>query len=237
MVTVAGGSLRAGPVRHWGWTQCPEDLGRTYMAPARRSPVDDSATRTALLDAAAAVMLEEGYAALTSRRLAQRAGVNNGLVSYYFGTMDSLFIELFRRGAERSLARLRQALRSPQPLWALWELTHDFSSNALTMEFIALANHRKAIKAEIAKYSRKFRTLQVEALSDVIKGYGVDTERWPPASLILAMAAASRFLHIEEGFDVRIGHAELVTVIEREIAALEGQRRPDGGEVAGRQAS
>ena len=78
----------------------------------RRSPVDDSVTRTALLDAAAALMLEEGYAAVTTRRLAQRAGVNNGLVSYYFGTLDALFIELFRRGAERSLARLRQALQS-----------------------------------------------------------------------------------------------------------------------------
>jgi hypothetical protein len=38
------------------------------------------------------------------------------------------------------------------------------------------------------------------------------------------MAAASRFLHMEEGFDVRIGHAELIAVIEREITALEGQR-------------
>jgi AcrR family transcriptional regulator len=207
------------------------------MAPARRSPVDDSATRTALLDAAADVMLEEGYAAVSTRRLAQRAGVNNGLVSYYFGTMDSLFIELFRRGAERSLARLRQVLRSPQPLWALWELTHDFSSNALTMEFIALANHRKAIKAEIAEYSRTFRTLQLDALSEVITGYGVDPERWPPASLILVMAASSRFLHIEDAFDVHIGHAELVAAIEREITALEGERRPAGSEVADQRAS
>jgi AcrR family transcriptional regulator len=196
--------------------------GRTSMAPARRSPVDDSTTRTALLDAAAAIMLEEGYAAVTTRRLAQRAGVNNGLVSYYFGTMDALFIELFKRGAERSLARLVESLQSPQPLWALWELTHDFTSNALTMEFIALANHRKAIKAEISAYSLRFRTVQLEALTGVLAGYGVDPGRWPPAAVILAMAAASRFLHMEEGFDVLVGHAELVAVIEREIGALEG---------------
>jgi hypothetical protein len=60
----------------------------------------------------------------------------------------------------------------------------------------------------------------------VIKGYGVDPERWPPASLILVMAASSRFLHMEDAFDVHIGHAELVAVIEREITALEGRRRP-----------
>ncbi|MEU6750604.1 TetR/AcrR family transcriptional regulator [Spirillospora sp. NPDC046719] len=199
--------------------------------PARRSPVDDSATRTALLDAAQELMLEEGYAAVTTRRLGAKAGLNNALVFYYFGTMDNLFVELFRRGAERSLERLRRALRSPQPLWALWELTHDYSSNALTMEFIALANHRKAIRAEIAAYSRTFRTLQLETLSDVLDGYGVDPERWPPVSLILFMTGISRFLHIEEGFDLDVGHAETVAVIEREIRALEGDRRPADAEV------
>ncbi|XVQ09406.1 TetR/AcrR family transcriptional regulator [Spirillospora sp. CA-255316] len=207
--------------------------------PARRSPVDESATRTALLDAAEALMLEEGYAAVTTRRLGAKVGLNNALVFYYFGTMDNLFIALFRRGAERSLARLVEALRSPQPLWAFWELTHDFSSNALITEFTALANHRKAIRAEIAAYSKKFRTLQVETLSEVLEGYGVDSERWPPASLILLMASFSRFMHIEEEFDLDIGHAETVAVIEREIRALEGDRLParteteDEGEAEG----
>ncbi|KAB2381273.1 TetR/AcrR family transcriptional regulator [Actinomadura montaniterrae] len=200
--------------------------------PARRSPVDDSATRTALLDAAQELMLEEGYAAVTTRRLGAKAGLNNALVFYYFGTMDNLFVELFRRGAERSLERLQRALRSPQPLWALWELTHDYSSNALTMEFIALANHRKAIRAEIAAYSRRFRTLQLDMLSDVLDGYGIDRDRWPPVTLILFMTGISRFLHIEEGFDLDVGHAETVAVIEREIRALEGDRRPAGAESA-----
>ncbi|KPM52339.1 TetR family transcriptional regulator [Frankia sp. R43] len=195
------------------------------MAPARRSTVEDSVTRTALLDATESLMLEEGYAAVTTRRLASKAGVNNGLVYYYFGTMDGLYIELFRRGAERSLARLRLILQSPQPLWALWDLTHDFSSNALTMEFTALANHRKAIRAEIAAYSRTFRKLELDALTEALKDYGVDHERWPPVSLILAMTAISRFLQIEEDFDVTVGHAEMVAVIEREIRALEGERR------------
>jgi AcrR family transcriptional regulator len=202
------------------------------MAPARRSSVDDSTTRTALLDATAALMLEEGYAAVTTRRLAGKAGLNNGLVYYYFGTMDGLYVELFRRGAERSLARLELALRSPQPLWAVWELAHDYSGNALTMEFIALANHRKAIRTEIASYSRTFRTLQLDALSGVLRGYGVDPARWPAAAVVVAMAAVSRFLHIEESFDVDAGHAEMVAVVEREIRALEGDRLPADDAVA-----
>jgi AcrR family transcriptional regulator len=202
---------------------------------ARRGTVDELTTRAALLDAAAAIMLEEGYAAVSTRRVATRAGLNNALVYYYFGTMDGLFVELFHRGAERTLERLRLALRSPQPLWAVWDLTHDFPNNALTMEFIALANHRKAIRAEIAEYSRKFRTLQIETLSGALDGYGVDPLRWPPVTLILLMAGISRFLHIEEAFEVDIGHAEMVAVIEREIRALEGDRRPADDEVAVRQ--
>jgi AcrR family transcriptional regulator len=193
----------------------------------RRSPVDDSASRTALLDAAEALMLEEGYAAVTTRRVAAQAGVNSALVAYYFGAKDGLFIELFHRGANRSLERLRSALSGAQPLWALWDLTRTYSENNLLMEFMALANHREALRAEIAAYSKTFRTMQVEALSGVLARYGVDPERWPPAALILLMASVSRFVQIEDSFDVDIGHRELLAVIEREIQALEGARRPE----------
>jgi AcrR family transcriptional regulator len=170
-------------------------------------------------------MLEEGYAAVSSRRVANEAGVNVGLVYYYFETMDDLFIALFRRGAERSLERQAAVLSSPQPLWGLWDLTHHQTSPAITMEYIALANHRKAIRAEIADYSRRFRVMQLEALGQVLAGYGIDTEEWPPVSIILMMTGISRFLLIEEGFDLDAGHAETVALIERLILDLEGPRR------------
>jgi len=47
--------------------------------------------------------------------------------------MDSLFVELFRRGAERGLERQTAALQSPQPLWALWEALHDHINNVRTV--------------------------------------------------------------------------------------------------------
>ena len=83
--------------------------------PARRKSNDDSATRTAFLDAAEALMLEEGYASVTSLGSAGRAGLPNA-IQYYFETMDDLFIELFRRGAQRSLARQEEVLNSRQTL-------------------------------------------------------------------------------------------------------------------------
>ena len=109
-------------------------------------------------------MLEEGYTAVTSRKIASRAGLPNA-IHYYFEDMDDLFVELFRRGAARSLARQEEALASPQPLWAFWGLPMDRSNGDFTAEFIALANRRKAIRSEIADSSRLFRPTQLAALA------------------------------------------------------------------------
>ena len=191
---------------------------------ARRATADDHNTRDAILDAAERLMVDEGYAAVTSRRVASLAGVNSALVYYWFESMDGLFVALFRRGADRSFQRLEEVLGSPQPLWRFWDFVHDRSSSARTMEFIALANHRKAVQVEIADYSRKFRKRELELLEDVLAGYGLDRDRWPAASIVLSLSGISRFLLIEEAFGVDVGHAETVAVIERELAALEGDR-------------
>jgi hypothetical protein len=73
-------------------------------------------------------------------------------------------------------------------------------------------------------------------LSAVLESYGVDPERWPPASVILILSGISRFLLLEEAFDVDVGHAETEAIVEGYIRSLEGERilRPsvalgDGG--------
>ena len=195
------------------------------MGSGRRAGTEDSKTRSLLLDATEKLMLEEGYAAVSSRRVAATAGVNAALVYYYFGSMDDLFIALFRRGAQRSLDRQAEALASDQPLWALWESTHSLTNTALTMEFIALANHRKAIQSEIVSYSQKFRSMQLDVMSVVLKGYGIDADRWPPVTVMLLMSAISRFLLMEEAFGIDAGHAETVALVEHHLQQLEGERR------------
>src|SRR5512139_237451 len=105
------------------------------MTTARRIGAEDSATRARLLDAAQALMVEEGYAAVTSRRVAARAGLKPQLVHYYFRTMDDLFLALVRRGAEQNLERQTRALASAQPLRALWEFSSDPRGTTLTVEF------------------------------------------------------------------------------------------------------
>ena len=96
-------------------------------------------------------MLEEGYAAVTSRRVAAKAGLKPQLVHYYFRTMDDLFLEVFRSRAEANLTRFERAVTADPSLRTLWKLNSDPRGAAFTIEFVAMANHRKAIRAEIAR--------------------------------------------------------------------------------------
>src|SRR3954454_17679595 len=73
------------------------------MATPRRVGAETSETRALLLDRAEELMLAEGYAAVSYRVLAARAGVTGGLVQYYFPTLDHLFLALLGRRSERNV--------------------------------------------------------------------------------------------------------------------------------------
>ncbi len=192
------------------------------MSTTRRLGAEDSATRAALLDAARQLLLEEGYAAVTSRRVAARAGLKPQLVHYYFRTMDDLFLALVRQGGEQYLERQARALASPRPLRALWELSSDPAGARLTTELAALANHRKAIRAELAAYAGRIRRLQAEALAGVLAGYGIDAEVVPPEALLVLVTALSQILVLEDTLGATTGHAEMRALVERCLAHYEG---------------
>ncbi|MCU1456543.1 MAG: TetR family transcriptional regulator [Actinomycetia bacterium] len=194
---------------------------------ARRIGTETSKTRAALLDAAERLMVDGGYAAVTSRRVAAEAGVKPALVHYYFRTMDDLFLALYRRGAQRGLERQEMVLQSPQPLWALWDFSREPYGTNLTMEFVALANHRKEIRAEITASAERFRSRQVEALSGILAGYDLDSDDWPPVVIAVLMSSVARFLVIEaETLEMSTGHDDTVAVVERLLRRLEGDRAP-----------
>ena len=192
------------------------------MTSARRIGAPDAKNRGVLLDAAEQLMLEEGYAAVTSRRVAEKAALKPQLVHYYFRTMDDLFLAAFRRRAEEGLEAQAQALQSPQPLWALWRFSTDPAATAITMEFVALANHRKALKAEIAYYAERFREEQQKALSTVLQRYEVEPGQVPPLVWSVLMTSVSRVLVMEQALGMSAGHAETVDFVERYLHRLEG---------------
>jgi AcrR family transcriptional regulator len=194
---------------------------------ARRIGAETSKTRSALLDAAERLMLEEGYAGVTSRRIAAAAGLKPPLVHYYFRTMDDLFLALFRRRADWGLDRQTSALGSTQPLWSLWDLSRDPRGAAFTMEFTALANHRKAIAAELAASAERYRGGLFEAFRQVLARYGIDETEYPPMVCAVLLTSISTFLVIEQAMlEMSTGHAETVAFVEDLIRRLEGDRLP-----------
>jgi AcrR family transcriptional regulator len=193
------------------------------MASNRRIGDESSKTRAELLDATEQLMLEEGYAAVTSRRVAQRAGLKHQLVHYYFRTMDDLFLAAFRRRAEEGLQREVEAFGSSQSLRVLWAFSDDPTSTALWIEFAALANHRKSIRAEVARYGEMFRIRQTEVLTKVMEQQGIDVERFPPISVMVLITSVSQILVMEEALGITVGHAETREVLNRYLEELEGQ--------------
>jgi AcrR family transcriptional regulator len=195
------------------------------MTSTRRIGTETSRTRAVLVDAAEELMLEEGYAAVTSRRVAARANLKPQLVHYYFRTMDDLFLAIHRRRVEEGAERQARALASDQPLWALWDYSRDPRGTALTMEFIALANHRKAIRAQIATSAERFRAEQLQGLTRVLQRHGIDPEALPPIVCTVLLSSVSRFLGIERAaLGMSSGHDETVAFVERFIRGLEGDR-------------
>ena len=169
-------------------------------------------------------MLEEGYAAVTSRRLAAKAGLKRQLVHYYFRTMDDLYLELWRRYVDKNLARQARALASPQPMRAMWEYSSDKKDTALGIEFMALARHRKAIRTELGRTGEWFRSMQSGALAQLLEDYGLKESVESPETLAVLIASVSRVLIMESGLGIVGGHSQVREWVERWLTRLEGPR-------------
>ncbi|MEU5880502.1 helix-turn-helix domain-containing protein [Spirillospora sp. NPDC047279] len=191
------------------------------MAAERRMGSPDAKNRAVLLDAAEQLMLEEGYAAVSSRRVAGRAGLKPQLVHYYFRTMDELFLEVFRRRAEEGLRYHAEVLASDRPLQALWEFSIDPQGTALTMEFMSLANHRKTIRTEIARYAEQFRAEQTRALAGILERAGISTEDIPPAVVSVVITSLARVVVMEKAIGMSGGHDETFAFVEKRLREIQ----------------
>ena len=181
----------------------------------RRIGAKDSLTRAKLLDAAEQLMLEDGYAAVTSRRVGQKAEISAQLVHYYFRTMDDLFLEVFRRRADEGFARFQRAIEAQPSLRTIWSSLNDGSGSAFNLEFVALANHRKAIRAEIASYAERFRAMQIAAISSILAAREPLPDGITPATVLVVMAGVAQLIALERTLGVRGGHDEALALVER----------------------
>ncbi len=185
-----------------------------------------SLTRTAILDATEQIMREEGYAAVSSRKIASSAGLKSQLVHYHFRSMDELFLALFQRVEEQQFRRMTQAVASQKPLWALWKISTDATGPWLNKEFIALATHREYLRNEIARAAERTRQLHAAVVARVLAQRGLAPQAWPPVVLSILLDGAARLINSETALGTQEGHAETIAFIEHYLGQIEGPATP-----------
>ena len=186
------------------------------MASTRRMGVESSETRAQLIDAAEQIIRQEGCAALTARRLAEKVGLKRQIVHYYFGTTDDVFLAVIRRSGERTRTRLQLALESEEPLRVIWREGHFATTTSL--ELIAMAARHEAARVEIKGHIEEFRGLLARALARELELRGVQATI-PPAVVTIMVMGISETLAVESALGVSDAHAETKAFIEEWLRA------------------
>jgi AcrR family transcriptional regulator len=99
-------------------------------------PQGESFARDRILKAAEMAFAEHGYAGTSLREIVKRAHVTQALITYYFGSKEALFKEVFlRRGREIATQRLAalNALRQQRKPFTLTDVVASYLRPALEM--------------------------------------------------------------------------------------------------------
>lgn len=196
------------------------------MADDPSGEIEELDTRTRILNATEQIMLEEGYAGVSYRKVMQAAGLKSNLLHHYFKTMDDLFIAAFKRREDWHVARLAGAASSGNPLHDLWELGVDGASSKLVLEYNALACHRPVVREVIARSNARDRISTIAALEAIFERYGIDEQVYPPKVVATVMAGLARALATDRALGTEDGHAETLAFVKRMMAAFEPDSKP-----------
>jgi len=204
----------------------PKIKGSATAVVKRRMGGDNAKNRALLIDAAQQLLSEEGHAAVTTRRVATKAGLKMQLIFYYFHSMNDLVLAAVRKNTAKRLQHFAQAMASPEPFRALWELTIHPCGSIPTSELMALADHREAIRTEVVAAAKQFRDLQIEAVSRLLAIKGIDQNAYPAAGIVTIVAAVARALLQDSALGIPDGYAEAVKLMERQLEFFAIGNRP-----------
>jgi AcrR family transcriptional regulator len=118
-------------------------------------------TRPRLIEAARECLLADGHAHLSTRRVADRAGVPLSQIHYHFGGRQGLVLALLARQNEQLLERQQTMYGAETPLWQRYEqactyLREDLDSGFVRMlqEMVAAGWTDRAVGIEVTKLLR-----------------------------------------------------------------------------------
>jgi AcrR family transcriptional regulator len=201
---------------------------RTASQPSSRAKTED-----AFLDAAERLLIAVGYSGITTRRLAEEAGANHGLVHYYFGSMENLFVRVLERFTERLIVRQREMYGrtdiSGAEKWktAMGYLESDLAAGypKIWLELQALGWNRPDIAERVAEVNREWRTVLTEAFDQMMDEFGLDRERFPLAAMVSLVLTFNEGIMVERLSGISAGHRALLDMIERWLESLEEAKR------------
>jgi AcrR family transcriptional regulator len=172
----------------------------------------------AFLDAAERLLVEVGYAGITTRGLAAEAGANKGLVHYYFGSMENLLVRVLERFTERLIARQRAMYAADLPFLVKWRqamryLDEDFASGyqKVWFELQALAWNRPELRDRVAHVDAEWRAVLGEAFEQARREHSIDMAG---DALVALVATFNEGLILERLSGVETGHRALIDWID-----------------------
>jgi AcrR family transcriptional regulator len=177
-----------------------------------------SAAEGALLDAAERLLVEVGHAGITTRRLAEEAGVNHGLVHYYFGSIENLLVRVLERFTAELIAR-QQAMYAAADVpfiekWRqamLYLVSEDVAYEKIWLELQALAWNRPELRKPLARVNDEWRAVLTEAFAEPRERYGIEM---PLDALVSLVMTFNEGVILERLSGIETGHAELLEWID-----------------------
>ena len=113
-----------------------------------------SDTARLILKAAKEALLDVGYSGLSTRAIAEQAGVPLSQIHYHFGSKQNLVLAVLDQENQRLLDRQKAMFESDAPLWRQWEQACDFLDDDLESGYVRVLHEMIAAgwsDPEIAK--------------------------------------------------------------------------------------
>jgi AcrR family transcriptional regulator len=176
-----------------------------------------SAAEESLLDAAERVLVDAGYAAVTTRRLAEEAGVNHGLVHYYFGSVENLLVRMLERFTERLIARQRAMYAADMPFLEKWRtamrylMSEDVVYEKVLLELQALAWNQPDVRERLSRVNAEWRAVLTEAFEEPHRELGLEM---PLETLVSLVMTFNLGIIVERLGGIETGHGELLEWID-----------------------
>jgi AcrR family transcriptional regulator len=129
------------------------------------------ATDTIILGAAKQALLDVGYAGLSTRKIAESAGVPLSQIHYHFGSKQALVLAVLEEENRSLLRRQEMMYAEDMPLWKQWEQACDFLEDDLDSGYVRVLQEMMAAgwsNPEIGEAVRKMLRQWFALLSDVV---------------------------------------------------------------------